>query len=121
MSLDKEVAVIQKDIEQVRTVFTKLDTAIERMSEVSANINRMLAVHEEKIRNHDKVSGDLFVQIEAAKVKMSDHTDKVKDEIKKEIKSLDSRVTKLEHWKLLLVGGGIVVGFVLSALINFLR
>ena len=43
MSLDTEVAVLKSDVARMTSLFEKLDTAIERMGDVSNSIARMLA------------------------------------------------------------------------------
>ncbi len=53
MSLDTEVAVLKSDVARMTSLFEKLDTAIERMGDVSNSIARMLAVHEERLNKQD--------------------------------------------------------------------
>ena len=48
-----EIEIIKKDLEQIHTFLPKLDRAIEKISEMSTSVSKMLAVHEEKISNHD--------------------------------------------------------------------
>ena len=40
---------LRKDVENVNNIQTKIDTAIEKMTDVSTSIKSMLAVHEEKL------------------------------------------------------------------------
>ena len=45
---------LRKDVENVNNIQTKIDTAIEKMTDVSTSIKSMLAVHEEKLTNKNK-------------------------------------------------------------------
>lgn len=47
MNLETEVAVLKSDVTRMASLFSRLDTAIEKMGDVSNNIAKMLAVHEE--------------------------------------------------------------------------
>lgn len=81
-SVETKVAVLEHDIKQMGGLFSRLDDAIEKMGEVSNCINRMLAVHEEKIAQNVADTGDLFDLVEKRR--------KEQDEATKE---LHSRIT----------------------------
>lgn len=63
-SVETKVAVLEHDIKQMGGLFSRLDDAIEKMGEVSNCINRMLAVHEEKIAQNVADTGDLYDLVE---------------------------------------------------------
>ena len=81
-NVETKVAVLEHDIKQMSGLFSRLDDAIEKMGEVSNCINRMLAVHEEKIAQNVADTGDLFDLVEKRR--------KEQDEATKE---LHSRIT----------------------------
>lgn len=86
MELETEVAVLKNDITRMTTLFEKMDSAIEKMGEVSNSIARMLAVHEEKLSNHQQVDQELFNLVE-----------KRREELQTDIKELHSRITTLSR------------------------
>ena len=47
--LETEVQLLKKDIEDTKVIHGRLDVAIEKLTDVSNSIHRMLAVHEEKL------------------------------------------------------------------------
>ena len=116
---------LRKDVENVNNIQTKIDTAIEKMTDVSTSIKSMLAVHEEKLTKQEQIDEVIFDKL---RERASD-INKVYDDLHKnitqverrlllEIKSLrqdiGGRVSMLERWKWLIIGGAIVVGFILS-------
>ena len=116
---------LRKDVENVNNIQTKIDTAIEKMTDVSTSIKSMLAVHEEKLTKQEQIDEVIFDKL---RERASD-INKVYDDLHKniteverrlllEIKSLrqdiGGRVSMLERWKWLIIGGSIVVGFILS-------
>ena len=116
---------LRKDVENVNNIQTKIDTAIEKMTDVSTSIKSMLAGHEEKLTKQEQIDEVIFDKL---RERASD-INKVYDDLHKnitqverrlllEIKSLrqdiGGRVSMLERWKWLIIGGSIVVGFILS-------
>lgn len=82
MGMDAEIAVLKSDVTRMASLFERTNTAIEKMGEVSNNIARMLAVHEERINKHDVIVEELFSLIE-----------KRKQELSSDVKELHSRIT----------------------------
>jgi len=145
-----ELAVLKRDVEQMARVFSKLDEAIEKIGEVSNNITRMLAVHEEKISTQERFDQELFQLVERRKTEAYDNVKdthiritSVQRELSMELeesekkimgsltelkhlvvdqkKDFDSRIeknqdriTKLENWRILIIGGAVVFGALVS-------
>ena len=121
---------LRKDIENVNSINNRLDTAIDKLTDVSTSIKSMLAVHEEKIQRQEQIDEVIFNKLK----ERADEIDNVYRDLQREInqtekrllieiKSLKNdiggRVGILEKWKWLIVGGSIVVGWVLSK--NFIH
>ena len=80
--LETEVQLIKRDIEDVKSIHTRLDVAIDKLTDVSNSIHRMLAVHEEKLARQEEASVELEQQIE-----------KRRSEVLTKIDDLHSRIT----------------------------
>ena len=69
-----KVAVLEEKLQNFEALVTKLDSAIEKIAEVNNNVSRMLAVHEERISNQERIDTVLFDKIDKLRDKMdSDH------------------------------------------------
>ena len=121
---------LRKDIESVNSINNRLDTAIDKLTDVSTSIKSMLAVHEEKIQRQEQIDEVIFDKLKARAEEIDNVYRDLQREINQtekrlliEIKSLKNdiggRVGILEKWKWLIVGGSIVVGWVLSK--NFIH
>jgi len=86
MSLETEVAVLKSDVNRMTSLFSRLDAAIEKMGDVSNNIAKMLAVHEERLNKQDDIDEELFSLVE-----------KRRQEIQGDIKELHSRITTVSR------------------------
>ena len=120
-----EVEGLKKDVENQHDIHKKLDTAIDKLTEVSASIKSMLAVHEEKLSQAEKTDEILFQKVrergEELDIIYRDlqrDINQVEKRLLLEIKSLKGdltdRVGVLEKWRWLIVGGALVIGFILA-------
>ena len=125
-----QLETLRKDIENVNSIQGRLDTAIDKLTDVSTSIKSMLAVHEEKIQRQEQIDDVIFTKLKERADEIDNvyrdltrELDQVEKRLLVEIKSLKNdiggRVGLLEKWKWLIVGGSIVVGWVLSK--NFIH
>ena len=121
---------LRKDIENVNSINNRLDTAIDKLTDVSTSIKSMLAVHEEKLQRQEQIDEVIFSkikeradEIDTVYRDLTRELDQVEKRLLVEIKSLRNdiggRVGVLEKWRWLIIGGSIVIGWVLSK--NFLH
>ena len=80
--LETEVELLKKELGNQRKIHDRLDVAIEKLTDVSNSINRMLAVHEEKLTKQEEAIIDAEQQIEIRR-----------SELSKQIADLHSRLT----------------------------
>jgi hypothetical protein len=72
--IETKVAVLEEKLAAHEQMMSRIDTAIEKLSEVNSKVSKMLAVHEEKIGSNEKVDNVLFAKIDQLGSKMdSDH------------------------------------------------
>ena len=139
MSIEKltaEIKLLKKDITQSEAIHARLDTAIEKLTELAVNIKSMLAVHESKIARAEQVDDDIFVLLEGRRKewdadlkelhsRITTNTRELREEmidcekrILLEIRSvrgeLSGRVGLLEKWRWLIIGGAIVIGLMMG-------
>tara|TARA_B100000941_G_scaffold70238_1_gene47609 strand:+ start:2377 stop:2805 length:429 start_codon:yes stop_codon:yes gene_type:complete len=125
-----DIAGLKKDVENVQTIHGRLDTAIDRLTDVSTSIKQMLAVHEEKITRQEQTDEVIFGKLRERQIEIDTVYKELQKEIQQtekrlliEIKSLKldigGRVGTLEKYKWLILGGSIVVGWILSR--NFMQ
>ena len=58
-----DIAGLKKDVEQVNQIHNRLDTAIDKLTDVSTSIKQMLAVHEEKISRQEQTDEVIFTKL----------------------------------------------------------
>ena len=133
--LETEVKLLKKELQDQAKIHDRLDVAIEKLTDVSNSINRMLAVHEEKLTRQEEAIFEAEQQIEVRRSELTTQISELHSRIttntkeimtaaatqhaqqNKEIQrirdELISRVGVLEKWRHVLIGGSIVVGFLI--------
>ena len=132
--LETEVKLLKKELEDQRKIHDRLDIAIEKLTDVSNSIHRMLAVHEEKLTRQEEALESRRIEISSqiselhsrvttntkdimlSATKQHDNQNK---EIQKIREDLNKRIGILEKWRHVLIGCSIVAGFILHKFMNF--
>ena len=139
--LETEVKLLKKELHDQKKIHDRLDVAIEKLTDVSNSIHRMLAVHEEKLTRQEEAIFQAEEQIEVRRTEVLKQIDELHSRIttntkdimsaavaqhqqqNKEIQrirdELVSRVGVLEKWRHVLIGSSIVVGFMLHEFVDF--
>jgi predicted nucleic acid-binding Zn-ribbon protein len=125
IDLRVEIEGIKRDLENVGNINTRLDTAIEKLTDVSTSIKSMLAVHEVKIDRQEKTDEIIFEKIKDR----AEEIDSVYRELQREINQVErrllieikalrndigSRVGMLEKLKWVLFGAAIVLVIIIT-------
>tara|TARA_E500000318_G_C3406814_1_gene151961 strand:+ start:179 stop:511 length:333 start_codon:yes stop_codon:yes gene_type:complete len=87
-----DVELLKKDVHSISRLVDKLDVAIDKLTDVTNCLNRMIAVQEQKL----------------------DQQEQDDNYLKEVITKIDKRVSAIERWKWLVVGGALVVGFAIA-------
>ena len=126
-----ELELLKKEVADMKKIHVRLDTAIEKITDFSNCINRLLAVHEEKITQQEDAQ-QRSVQEFTADIKelhsrittntkemtalMTQQHKQQKDVIDRLKDEVSNRVGVLEKWRWIIIGGSIVVGFIIQKL-----
>ena len=126
-----ELATLKQEIENVNSIQGRLDTAIDKLTDVSTSIKSMLAVHEEKIQRQEQVDDIIFRKIKDRDSEIDEifrdlqrEMDQVEKRLLVEIKALRNdiggRVGVLEKYRWIILGGFIAIGWILSKNFKFI-
>ena len=145
-TLETKVAVLEHDLKQVQVVFGRLDLAIEKIGDVSNCINKMLAVHDTKLEAQETVNEDIYQSLEVhrqetkasnaelhsrittitreleskiqgTEEKLLEAIKDLKKSVEKEEEKNKERIDKLEKTKYLMIGGGVVIGAIITKIL----
>lgn len=147
-SLDTELAVVKNELSQMGQLFSKLEIALDKITDVSNNIGQLLAVHERRLEDGEEEFEEMKAEMAKAEkkfdtdikelhsrlstntreleTKMTKEVDKVLEAIKdlklhmvEKHTSLEERLNSLERWRWILLGAFAVGGMLLGNGIEF--
>ena len=131
------------EIQVLKSVVFKLDASMEKISEVSNNIGKLLAVHDERLDSLEKISDkrdseikelhsrittqtkEIVDKLELMETKIENRIsetsatttsqhERINNEIKIEIEKITKRLNVLENWRWYVLGAAAVIGYMLS-------
>ena len=123
--LKVQIEGLKKDVENVANLNARLDVTIDKLTDISSSIKSMLAVHEEKISRQEQIDEIIFDKLKDR----AGEIDTVHRELSREIQQVEKRlliemkqikldigaiVGILEKYRWIIMGGAIVVGFIIS-------
>ena len=109
-----DVEILKRDMELVSALAEKFDIAIDRLTEVSTSVDKMLAVHEMRLENQEQQREILHQRISDLKRDITDEFRLLRDENRKQHAEVNERLSKLEKWRWLVVGMATAVGFLVA-------
>ena len=131
------------EVEVLKSVVKKLDSSLDKISEVSNTIAKLLAVHDERIssleKNTDKKADEIkdlhsrlttqtreiFDKLELMEARIekritegsnttSAQHERINNEMKEEIQKISDRIQVLESWRWYVLGAAAVAGWIIS-------
>ena len=133
MSVETEIALLKREVDDMKGIHVRLDTAIEKIADVSSSLHTVIAVHEEKLARQEETLEEserqlrdnvqeLHSRITTNAKETSQHMSEMERRLLEELqtirKEMTNRVGMLEKWKWVIVGGSIVAGFVIQKVIT---
>ena len=133
INVETEIELLKREVSDMKGIHVRLDTAIEKIADVSSSLHTIMAVHEEKLaRQEDALDEqekqlrdniqELHSRITTNAKETSQHMSEMERRLLEELqtirKEMSNRVGMLEKWKWVIVGGSIVAGFIIQKLIT---
>lgn len=138
-----DVSYLKQDMAVVGNLVERLDTTIDKLTDISNSISSLLSVHEEKIVSQEIISKQtteliekrrmetdekiqlLHARISSGEKELQEKIDEQYDDILTELKemrsestrqheTLSQRITTMEKWMWIVVGGAIVASLLLD-------
>ena len=142
-TIETEVELLKREVSEMKEIHLRLDSAIEKIADVSSSLHTIMAVHEEKLLRQEDALDDqekkltenimelhsrITKNAEATTQQMSEMERRMLDamrehnraesaEFQKLRHELQNRVGVLEKWRWIIIGGSIVAGFALQKIL----
>jgi archaellum component FlaC len=110
-SADTKIAVLKERLSAYEMMINKIDEAIQIMGKASQNINKMLAVHEERIEQCHKADDYIGRVIEQLRLENKEQHEQVSERIDK----IEEEVKEISKIKWMTVGTGVLLAVLTTA------
>ena len=157
MSVETQLAVIEQELDQTGAVVARLEKAMEKITDVTVDIGKILAVHDQRLDRGEKATNDIYELLERRRNEMNEDIKELHsrittthrelsaeinevqrcvvsgiNDLKRELKedqkyhnekqqNLEHRIDALEKWRYMLVGAGIVGGFMVTKILSMVE
>lgn len=133
-----DVSNLKTDMAKVGVIAERLETTIEKLTEVSASVSRLLAAQDERLKAQEKTAERVQElmerrreEVDAAFGKVYTRVNNIEEEVREQIErqvaaitssvdvrhqQLEARLVKLERWGLIGVGAVLLIGWMVENL-----
>lgn len=135
-----DVELLKKDVTMISNLCTKFDATIDKMQEIASNLSRMVSLQEQRIEVQEKITQEVQSVLEKRRLEHVEDTKELhsrittvnreltqkidesekrilaelhsmRDELRAEKKTFGSRLSEIESWKYMMVGGLMVASW----------
>ena len=118
-STDTKIAVLEERLSVYEQMMHRIDSAIEKISQTNQSINKMLAIHNEKIEQCNKSDVAVLEMMEDLKDETTKQHQSLKTELTQRLDLVEKKVEHASQIKWMMVGMGTLVAFVITAVAQF--
>ena len=138
-----QLQVLKNEVEQVASVNTKLDNAIDKLTDISGGIKSMLAVHEEKLSKQEEIDKAIFNLLENRRVESDSKFEDIHSRLNKSVENLreevelsekrlmceiktlnsnlDGRIGVFEKYRWIIIGIAITLGLSMPQILSVIK
>jgi uncharacterized coiled-coil DUF342 family protein len=113
-SSDTKIAVLEERLSVYEQMMSRIDSAIQKISDTSQNISKMLAIHNEKIEQCNKTDNLIVSMIEDIKKTSKEQHEEIARELGERIGKVEKKVESINQFKWKSVGAIAIVAFLIG-------
>ena len=100
------------ELDHIVRVVEKLDTAIDKLTDVSSDIKQILAVHESRLDQTETIMERHFTQMDAVHNRVSN----LRDDMNNAQKELLEKIGDINKWRWQVMGGAMAIAALISVI-----
>lgn len=102
--LQTKVAILERDVSQFAGLFERLDQTIEKLTDVSQTIKQLLAVHESRLNNQEKLSEDIIRDMNKEVDRLVEMIEDVTEKQEEQFKLITKKLSDFDKAKWIIIG-----------------
>lgn len=100
----------EKELDQVYQVINKLDSAIDKLADVSSDIKQIIAVHEQRLDQTENIIERHFVQMDSVHSRVS----QLRDDMNEAEKKVLTQINDINKWRWQMMGAAAGIAALIS-------
>lgn len=145
-----DIELLKKDVNIMGALLTKIDTALDRMQDIAANLSKMISLQEQRIEVQETTTKEVQSILEMRRIEYNSEikelhsrittvnrevTEKIEKtenailaeiqslraELKTDDKGIGSRLSKIEAWRWAVMGAIVLGTFILTKAIDIMK
>ena len=113
---ETKIAVLEERLSVYEQMMSRIDAAIEKISQTNQSISKMLAIHNEKIEQCGKTDDVMISMMEEMKKESKNHYDRLKKELNERLDNVEKKVEQVSQIKWMVVGMGVLAAIFVTAI-----
>jgi chromosome segregation ATPase len=112
--LSTKVALLEREVSQYNGLIAKFDLTIDKLSDVSASLEKLAVVHEQRLTYQEKKTEEIVAKMNDEIKKIVETLNKLSAKEEEHYEDLSTRMHAIEKWKWTVVGGAIAASLLAS-------
>ena len=104
-STETKIALLEERINVYEQMMTRIDSAIQKISETSQNISQMLAIHNEKIEQCNRTDNLIVKMIEDIRVSSKEQHDEISRKLGERLDKVEEKEEGISKFRWQILGG----------------
>lgn len=111
---ETRLALLEEKMEIYENMMKRIDAAIEKISETSQTISKMLAIHNERIEQCVKLDDSILKMMEEVRKDAKNQHEEIETRIGERISKVETKVDELAKFRWIIGGAIIIISFIFS-------
>ena len=107
----------KQELDHIIKVVDKLDTAIDKLADVSSDIKQILAVHETRLDQTETIMERHFTQMDAVHSRVSN----LRDDMNTAHGELVEKIAEINKWRWQVMGGAMILASLISISVSLMQ
>jgi chromosome segregation ATPase len=95
-NVELDVALLRRDSEATTQIVTKLDNAIEKLTDLGTDMKQMLVLHEQRLGRLEKIDNEIHGLVETRRAELQTDINDLEGKVASTVKEISSDINKTE-------------------------
>jgi chromosome segregation ATPase len=95
-NVEMNIALLQRESEATTQIVTKLDNAIEKLTDLGTDMKQMLLLHDQRLGRLEQIDGEIHGLVETRRAELQTDINALEGKVASTVKEISNDITKTE-------------------------